>query len=58
MGLILSPGAQPSDEEKEIYGRVEAVLSQAPGIVEELRAYQGAGEAIRNVSLHNYGFFF
>ena len=39
--------AQPTDIEREVYTKVEEVLSKAPGIIEELRAYQGAGEAIR-----------
>lgn len=42
-------GAEPSDIEKDVYASVDAVLSKAAGIVEELKSYQGAGEAIRNV---------
>ena len=36
---------------------MEEVLSKAPGIIEELRAYQGAGEAIREVSESIYSIF-
>ena len=33
-----------------MYAKVDAVLAKAPGIVEELKSYQGAGVAIREVS--------
>ena len=42
-------GAEPTDIEKEIYSKVAEVLTNGPGILEELRAYRGAGETIREV---------
>ena len=42
-------GAEPTDTEKEVYTKVAEALSNGPGIIEELRAYRGAGETIREV---------
>ena len=47
--FFFNKGAEPTDLEKDAYTKVESVLSKAPAIIEELKAYQGAGEAIRNV---------
>ena len=44
-----SPGAEPTEPEKEVYSRISEILSDAPRILEELRAYKGAGESIREV---------
>ena len=43
------PGAEPTEPEKEVYSRISEILSDAPRILEELRAYKGAGESIREV---------
>ena len=49
----VSLGAQPTPSEKDTYSKVDAVLSKAPGLLEELRSYHGAGETIREVSSCN-----
>ena len=49
--LFQLAGAAPTDEEKEVYAEVEAVLRSSKTILEELRSYEGASDAIRQVKL-------
>ncbi|CAB1340649.1 unnamed protein product [Coregonus sp. 'balchen'] len=39
--------AQPTDAEREVWEKVDLVLKDARGILDELQAYKGAGEEIR-----------
>ncbi|XP_048866938.1 CYFIP-related Rac1 interactor B isoform X1 [Brienomyrus brachyistius] len=39
--------AQPTEAEREIWNQVNVVLKEARGILDDLQAYHGAGEAIR-----------
>ncbi|XP_065175566.1 CYFIP-related Rac1 interactor B-like isoform X2 [Sycon ciliatum] len=39
--------ARPTDNEKDVYAEVEAVLESAKSILEELRSYEGASDDIR-----------
>uniref|UniRef100_A0A3B3TA40 CYFIP related Rac1 interactor B n=1 Tax=Paramormyrops kingsleyae TaxID=1676925 RepID=A0A3B3TA40_9TELE len=41
--------AQPTEAEREIWDQVDVVLKEARGILDDLQAYHGAGEAIREV---------
>lgn len=42
-------GAQPTDVELPVYTQVEAVLKKADTILQELGAYRGASNEIRDV---------
>jgi len=44
--------AEPSEVEAEVYATVKAVLDRHETILEELSAYQGAGEPIRQAIMH------
>lgn len=44
--------AEPSEVEAETYAIVQEVLDKHAGILEELEAYQGAGEPIRQAIMH------
>ncbi|KAF3836329.1 hypothetical protein F7725_028887 [Dissostichus mawsoni] len=39
--------AQPTDAEREVWEQVDVVLKDAKGILDELQAYKGAGQEIR-----------
>ncbi|KAG8009558.1 Protein FAM49B [Nibea albiflora] len=39
--------AQPTDAEREVWDQVDVVLKDAKGILDELQAYKGAGQEIR-----------
>ncbi|CDQ81779.1 unnamed protein product [Oncorhynchus mykiss] len=39
--------AQPTDTEREVWEKVDLVLKDARGILDELQAYKGAGQEIR-----------
>ena len=41
--------AQPTDAEREVWEQVDVVLKDAKGILDELQAYKGAGQEIREV---------
>lgn len=41
--------AQPTEEEREVWEQVDVVLKDAKGILDELQAYKGAGQEIREV---------
>ena len=41
--------AAPNDSEREVHSKVARVLEKAPGILQDLRSYKGAGELIREV---------
>lgn len=43
--------AQPTDAEREVWEQVDVVLKDAKGILDELQAYKGAGQEIREVQL-------
>lgn len=43
--------AQPTDAEREVWDQVDVVLKDAKGILDELQAYKGAGQEIREVNL-------
>lgn len=45
----LSPDAQPTEAEQETWEEVDVVLKDALGILDELQAYKGAGQEIREV---------
>lgn len=49
--LFVAVGAQPTDVEMPVYTHVEAVLKKADTILQELGAYRGASNEIRDVSL-------
>lgn len=52
MTLLSSPAdAQPTDAEREVWDQVDVVLKDAKGILDELQAYKGAGQEIREVNL-------
>ncbi|KAK1172486.1 CYFIP-related Rac1 interactor B isoform X1 [Acipenser oxyrinchus oxyrinchus] len=44
--------AQPTDSEREVWDQVNVVLKDARGILDELQAYRGAGEEIREAIQH------
>lgn len=49
---MLSPAfadARPTDAEREVWEQVDVVLKDAKGILDELQAYKGAGQEIREV---------
>lgn len=43
--------AQPTDAEREVWEQVDVVLKDAKGVLDELQAYKGAGQEIREVHL-------
>lgn len=47
--LLSSADAQPTDAEREVWDQVDVVLKDAKGILDELQAYKGAGQEIREV---------
>lgn len=47
--LSLPPDAQPTEAERETWEEVDVVLKDALGILDELQAYKGAGQEIREV---------
>lgn len=50
--MLSSPAdAQPTDAEREVWDQVDVVLKDAKGILDELQAYKGAGQEIREVNL-------
>ena len=44
------PDAQPTEAERELWEQVDVVLKDAKGILDELQAYKGAGQEIREVA--------
>ena len=42
-------GAEPTESEREMFGKVAVVLCKAPDMLADLRSYKGAGELIREV---------
>jgi len=46
---LSSADAQPTDAEREVWEQVDVVLKDAKGILDELQAYKGAGQEIREV---------
>lgn len=46
-----SADAQPTDGERVVWDQVDVVLKDAKGILDELQAYKGAGQEIREVTL-------
>ena len=42
-------GAEPTDSEIDVYAKVSGILEQAPRVLQDLKAYTGAGESIREV---------
>lgn len=49
--LLFSADAQPTDAEREVWEQVDVVLKDAKGVLDELQAYKGAGQEIREVNL-------
>lgn len=45
--------AQPTEAERETWEEVDVVLKDALGILDELQAYKGAGQEIREVYTHS-----
>ena len=43
--------AQPTEAEREVWDQVDVVLKDAKAILDELQAYKGAGQEIREVHL-------
>lgn len=43
--------ARPTEAEREVWEQVDVVLKDAKGILDELQAYKGAGQEIREVQL-------
>lgn len=43
--------AQPTEAEREVWDQVDVVLKDAKGILDELQAYKGAGQEIREVRI-------
>ena len=41
--------AEPSENEREMFSRINEVLKKAPKLLQDLRDYKGAGEEIREV---------
>ena len=41
--------ARPTENEVELYGRVNACLEKAPEMLEAMKGYKGAGQEIREV---------
>ncbi len=49
----MPPDAQPTEAERETWDEVDVVLKDALGILDELQAYKGAGQEIREVQAHS-----
>lgn len=43
-------GVQPTDEEKEVWEKVQAVLNESQTILQDIQQYTGATEDIKQVS--------
>ena len=41
--------ATPSDEEKDLWNQIDAVMKKAPKLLKKLNAYKGCEEEIRKV---------
>lgn len=48
-------GVQPTDEEKEVWEKVQAVLNESQTILQDIQQYTGATEDIKQVSNRNRG---
>lgn len=46
-------GVQPTDEEKEVWEKVQAVLNESQTILQDIQQYTGATEDIKQVSNTN-----
>lgn len=53
LSLSLPPDAQPTEAERETWDEVDVVLKDALAILDELQAYKGAGQEIREVQAHS-----
>lgn len=51
--VSLPPDAQPTEAERETWEEVDVVLKDALGILDELQAYKGAGQEIREVHVRS-----
>lgn len=57
LSLSLPPDAQPTEAERETWEEVDVVLKDALGILDELQAYKGAGQEIREVLARSVMFY-
>lgn len=48
-------GVQPTNEEKEVWEKVQAVLNESQTILQDIQQYTGATEDIKQVSNRNRG---